>query len=119
MKLLPFLLAALASAQTALAGPPQRPAAPPQCPAAAPCVSCSPCECKAGVCPACPAASALHVSPDGAVNELCPDGVYRPIPGAPKATPAKAQPVAAPPLLPYSPLRLPASPVALCLPGKG
>jgi hypothetical protein len=52
----------------------------------------NPCGC-VGVCkcPDCPgqiaklhAGKTIHVSPDGTVNELHPDGIYRPIPGAPK-----------------------------------
>jgi hypothetical protein len=67
---------------------------------AAPCSICSPCACKAGVCPACPAAKPVHVSPDGTVNELGADGIYRPVPGAPKRTPvAQPSPAFAAPVL--------------------
>ncbi len=30
-----------------------------------------------------------HISPDGTVNRLCGDGVYRAVPGAAKQTPAQ------------------------------
>jgi hypothetical protein len=49
-----------------------------------------PCACAGACkCPDCPgqikkADRPIHVSPDGTLNELHPDGIYRPIPGAPK-----------------------------------
>jgi hypothetical protein len=64
------------------------PAAP--TPATRPPCSCSSCACPTGKCPACPArapAADVHVSPDGTVNELHPDGVYRPVPGQPAREP--------------------------------
>jgi hypothetical protein len=56
------------------------------------CICGASCGCASGTCPACPtvapaSARTIHVSPDGTVNELHPDGVYRPVPGAPKQTP--------------------------------
>jgi hypothetical protein len=82
------------------------------------CITCSPCACKPGICPACPAAKAIHVSPDGAVNELGADGVYRPIPGEPKrkpvAAPVPAAPVPAAPPLSFAPYSL----APICPPGS-
>lgn len=53
-----------------------------------------------------------HVSPDGTINELGADGVYRPVPGAPRqktfATP------------PTAPVRAPfAAPNVTCVTGRG
>lgn len=65
------------------------------------CVCGDGCACPAGACPAkCPVVRARHISPDGTVNELHADGVYRPVPGAPKATPPEALPSYALPYLP-------------------
>ncbi len=77
------------------------------------CVCGDDCECAPGECPAkCPTAAAsrvrpLHISPDGTVNELHPDGVYRPIPGVAK----KAEPPA------VKSFTLPVSPVQSGCPG--
>jgi hypothetical protein len=51
------------------------------------------CECKGACqCPACPLkGKTIHVSPDGTVNELCKDGVYRAIPGVAKQKPQAVQ----------------------------
>ncbi len=79
----------------ALSAPPQAPV-PPQCPAYLPACACGDdCKCPPGACPDCPTKAApkdIHVSPDGTVNELHPDGVYRPVPGAPKRTPLAIYP---------------------------
>ncbi len=56
-------------------------------------------------------APALHVSPDGTVNELYPDGTYRPVAGAPKAKPVTAPVVQHPYFAPtFAPI---------CPPGRG
>ncbi len=62
-------------------------------PAKASCTCGASCACPVGKCPACPAAKALHVSPDGTVNELCADGIYRPVSGAAKRVPVAIAPV--------------------------
>jgi hypothetical protein len=55
-----------------------------------------PCACAGACkCPDCPgqikkADRPIHVSPDGTVNELHPDGIYRPVPGAAKRKPTAA-----------------------------
>ncbi len=41
-----------------------------------------------------PAAVTIHISPDGTVNELHADGVFRAVPGAAKRSPAVAEPPA-------------------------
>jgi hypothetical protein len=65
-------------------------ASPPVLAAPTSCVCGERCTCAAGACPGkCPvAAPEIHVSPDGTVNRRCADGVYRPVAGVGKRTPA-------------------------------
>lgn len=65
--------------------------------------------------PAPAAAKDVHVSPDGTQNERHPDGIYRPIPGAPKvAPPGSAIPARVPAYLPGYPAAPSSCPGGTC-----